>query len=539
MDIRRRKWLECLRSECVDEPPRKLQRESSRGFSGGEPTHVDGTGEVPVQDIESMDQKREDVGSTIISRLVQTEFKSSRRYISDVIACPSDAIMERVWAHLQEYGNRQRYRASGGPIFFLICKEKEDGHIHVVHDCAYSNKACRCSWKDHQDIRGGLQRYLRRARYINELQQQDWENVLLYFVYQKYKGEEHAQIWIRGELQRFPPGSEIIRWRNMCSERAKLLGESKQDPRVIDNIRRGIGIAPPFEQAVPGSHKQFKKARSRYEKIRDQVEELLKYNPCYPIDNIKKCEEFIKNDFLMEYKNRFDIEQALTAYKIKICNIKLKDLYNLYHVPGCNPLFSCGYKEFSETYYELDRSTEILNELLLFQFDEDAEIVANFLQTLKAIVDREIPKLNTLILYGPPSSGKNYFIDTLLNVCMNVAQFGSIINRHNRFAYQEAENRRLIYWNEPNYESAELEQLKTICGGDNYTVQVKCKGDASIWGTPVIVTTNNRLSIMTDKAFQDRVRSYTWKTAKFLKDYHLKPNPLAFFEILKLYNLFD
>lgn len=536
MEPRKRNWLQSLRAEILEEETGIDAGTNTRGRRGSSREHEiisQGTN----QNFESMGIQPGDVGHQLARRLATIQWKHTKKYISDVIACDNNEELEKIYDFLREFGTRGGGSGSRGNYFFLICKETQAGHIHVAHDCSWSNKACRCGWKNHPAVQRCLQRHVRRTRFITELTQRDWENVLLYFEYKEHQRPLDFQIWVGGRLQGLPSGDEAIRWQHLFNQRYKLLGEREQDAGDECYVQQRERNIPPFEQIVQPAVRKFEKKRSRYEKIREQLEEIIKYNPCYPLDNIKKTEEFINNDFLMEYTNRNNVDQALTKIKIGLCNIKLKDFYDIYKVEGCNPMFSAGYKEFKDVYYNLEDSTEILNELLLYQFDSDTDIIKIFLKDLKSIVDREIPKMNTFCLYGPPSSGKNFFIDTLLNVCMNVAQFGSIINRNHKFAYQEAENRRLIYWNEPNYESAEIEQLKTICGGDNYTIQIKCKGDASVWATPVIVTTNNNLSIMYDLAFKDRVKTYKWNTASYLKNYKLKPHPLSFFELLIKHNI--
>ena len=92
-------------------------------------------------------------------------------------------------------------------------------------------------------------------------------------------------------------------------------------------------------------------------------------------------------------------------------------------------------------------------------------------------------------------------------------------------------------WNEPNYEAAVIDQLKMMTAGDSYTVTVKNKPDMAVYKTPMIVLTNNHVSIMTDPAFKDRVKTFRWVSAPYLKDCKRKPYPVAFYHLLVKYKV--
>ena len=136
----------------------------------------------------------------------------------------------------------------------------------------------------------------------------------------------------------------------------------------------------------------------------------------------------------------------------------------------------------------------------------------------------------------PPSGGKNYFVDVFIDYLINKGQFANA-NKHNMFAFQDAYAKRIILWNEPNYEHSKTDMLKMICAGDAYSVNVKQKSNTAVSRTPIIMLSNKNISLMGDPAFKDRIYMYTWRTAPFLKDYTKKPNPLAAFALLKKYNL--
>jgi len=65
-----------------------------------------------------------------------------------------------------------------------------------------------------------------------------------------------------------------------------------------------------------------------------------------------------------------------------------------------------------------------------------------------------------------------------------------------------------------------------------YNVHVKYKGDQPLQGPPIILLTNNYLSICNDPLFADRLVTYKWQATPFLKEYNKKINPLFFFKLL-------
>jgi len=110
-------------------------------------------------------------------------------------------------------------------------------------------------------------------------------------------------------------------------------------------------------------------------------------------------------------------------------------------------------------------------------------------------------------------------------------------NKTNTFAFQEAAGKRLIIWNEPNYEANHVNEMKALLGGDACKVAVKYMGDQPIQGAPVIILTNDNLSIFGMAAFNDRIRLYRWRPSPFLKDCNKKINPLFLLKIFEMYNI--
>lgn len=266
--------------------------------------------------------------------------------------------------------------------------------------------------------------------------------------------------------------------------------------------------------------------------IHAKMEKVMALQPCAPLTNLCDSSMWIDDNDLKyirqddkNYKNFIDMWQT------KICSWTVFDFNSFYKAEGCQPTFNCGFQSVEDKYYNVTDSVNVISELLLYQFDNCENDVKLFLCDLYNIIDRKIPKCNTLLIQSPPSAGKNYFIDMVMDFLWNKGQLGNP-NKYNAFPFNAAEKKRILLWNEPNYEAAAIDTLKMITAGDAVSVKVKYKNDTAVYKTPLIILTNNDVSIMHDPAFADRIRQYRWKAAPMLKKYDKYPIPTAFFDVL-------
>lgn len=282
-----------------------------------------------------------------------------------------------------------------------------------------------------------------------------------------------------------------------------------------------------------------KRRHTKWQLVSQKVFKLLETTAICPLEAIKSEPCFLNDDMLTDPENSSRVNEAIKIWSYKINNFLLRDFYNMYYANTLeNLIFSR-----SKVYYNLKESTKILDKILIHQFNDDEGDIKEFLQWLVNVVDKQPEgnpfantKFNTFLVHSPPSAGKNFFMDTLLSLLLNVGQLGSA-NKTNNFAFQDAANRRIILWNEPNYESSMTDYLKTLFEGGDTKVRVKMMGDTHVKRTPVLILTNNHVNFMSDPAFKDRIKQYKWKTSPFLKEFLLKPHPLSFFEILLKYKI--
>lgn len=299
-----------------------------------------------------------------------------------------------------------------------------------------------------------------------------------------------------------------------------------------NNIEGGIRQA---QSNLPASGRSKRaisdSSRGPRSDVGKKIQEILIKNPVCPIHNICNSDKWLADDDLMYIRKDNPLfKNIIDAWMHKVCRWSIFDFQQFYTNGDCEPTFHCGYMDMKDVYYTKERSLEIINELLEHQFGGNPVVVREFLRDLYNIIERKVPKLNTIVIKSPPSAGKNYFVDMFLDYFMNRGQLGNP-NKFNNFAYQEAVGKRLLIWNEPNYERGETDMLKMLLGGDNVTVRVKNMSDAAVYRTPIIVLTNKFVPFMGDPTFADRIRVYEWMAAPFLKHYDKKPHPMCVFDL--------
>lgn len=467
-----------------------------------------------------------------VDRLFGTMQRSSGRYISDVFQCDSQTEAER-FCRLVRDDALNGYR--GG--FFIVVRDGT--HCHVVHICNFNAGYCRCAFIQKAKSRAELRRpnSKHRRKYARNLTRADISRILFYFISKGRKPED--VFFISGRMERFPsedfslplqeyqesPGRKEF---NQMETRFSLsdfeLLETQQIRDSLDEIHRSR------------SKRDIVKGKGGKAEIQRCIINLCQTYPSSPIVSIINKKEWIQDPVVQFMRNDNKLVQnVLDTWSHTINKWSIQDFIKLYEDPNCFPYFDSDDKDY---YLSIDESMIIIQKLLQYQFNDNELAIYDFICDIYDICERKVPKLNSILIHSPPSAGKNFFFDMIMSFYLNKGQMGNP-NKHNNFAFQECFNKRIILWNEPNYESGSIEKLKMILGGDNYTVNVKCKADAAVHRTPVIILTNNIVSIMNDPAFKDRMIKYTWKPAPFLKDISKKPNPLTYIYLLKQYNIIN
>jgi len=283
--------------------------------------------------------------------------------------------------------------------------------------------------------------------------------------------------------------------------------------------------------------------------LEERIEKMFKKFPCTPISNICKTQQWLsERDFRYIRDNNKRYQDVMDVLSNEIIPYSIRQFTDMYRKPGCYPLFAMP-RGINETvvkddngaekivpYYLSDEDTlESLSKLLDFQTKNNT---STFLRTLVNILDKRIPKLNTMFVYAPPSSGKNFFFDFVLNFFLIRGQLMNI-RKGESFPYMDCVDRRVIMFNEPNIceSPSTMDTLKMLFGGDFCPAAVKFKSPTIVYRTPVFILTNDCMLFRNVPAFADRMVKYEWEAAPFLKSYQSYPHPKMFPALLEKYNV--
>lgn len=490
--------------------------------------------ERTTENIQGVAKSIQKDNSEIVTRILGELRCSTGTYLSDVVKCRDNDEASRFAKAVSE----------GAKLFkrgiVLISKDKD--HVHVIHDCAYSNKSCRCAFFKKAEIMFGHRRRDRSSRgrpLCNSIRSTDLENILKYFslspretVYLKSGGlverlsSEDSSLEEQG-----PSGTDGLADEGEESkkeDRVQLFGEQPRNLECPERSRRGReALARKKECYVAG------KQICRMELMLLTIQN----NPTSPVEGILNHPIWLLNKQL-RFLNGSDneVKAVFNNWTKQLCRWNIEDYNVMYSDSACKPIFSAGCENVDSYYYDVEKSIDVLDELIKFQFGHDDEYCFKFVTDLFNVLERKLPKCNTLLIKSPSSAGKNYMFDAIKDYYINVGHV-SKLNKWNSFPLQDADGRRLIFMNEPNYTDDWIDTLKMLLGGDATNVSVKYKAECPLYRTPIIILTNDLLTIMSNPSFKDRMKVYHWSTAPYLKDYTKKPHPLATYGLFKRYNL--
>lgn len=495
-----------------------IRKRSRRSRSGSSEIEIDNTDPL-------LESKR--LASRIVSSIKRTAFKPFRRYLSDIVVCDdageANHISRRIIGYARDYpGN-------------LCIVSTHDDHVHVVHDCSYAGSSCRCKMFQETQIKLKRRGKIRKRKAIDTIEPNQWYDIIFYFI---SNGRWLQFAKVGGSVVRLP-----LRYKNLQSRD----NQTSQPGQILGTCTfQGSGELPDeFEHLqitseTEGANNRISRTRRRRpNNLCEEMEKILNEHPVCPLAAIISTHEWLTNKNLRMLRADDSIVKSfLDAKAEEMCYWTMHDFNNFYNQKNCSPTFMAGYQKIEDKYYSIEDSITVVNKLLKYQFDDDPNQVKSFLLDLYNIIERKYPKCNTLIIKSNPNGGKNFFIDIFLHYLLNYGQLG-LMNRTNNFSLQEATSKRILLWNEPNYEDSYTDTLKMLLGGDALSVRVKQKKDCHVYKTPLIILTNNHINLMYEQAFITRIKKYNWKEASFLKEYDKKPNPLCAFELMVYWEIFD
>lgn len=178
-------------------------------------------------------------------------------------------------------------------------------------------------------------------------------------------------------------------------------------------------------------------------------------------------------------------------------------------------------------YYEVEKSTEIIKCLIMEQYDYDVSRCVKFFDFLFLILNKQMPKVNTLYIKSPPGSGKNYFLDLVDLIAWTTAKAGKM-NKTNNFSLMDCIGMSLLFLNEPNIDPGKIQDLKQLFEGDPIAIDVKHKPKFKLGRIPCIVATNVDIWWVAPhekSAIMQRIVRTEWKPQPWLKQLRGHPTP--------------
>lgn len=483
---------------------------------------------------DEVDQSVKRDGDLQLARICRVFRKSDGRYFSDVIPCGSFEEAERtcrIARQCVESALSIRDR-------FILISHHED-HVHIIHDCATTktNPNCRCAWFQKTEIFSGFRRRKRRGRVrpiCNQLSLTDVQNILSYFSEGK---RTITYLRINGLVERYEVTTtsvQIVGSEERRTEATMEPCEEMDNPELRQEQQESGGRANDDRRCVQRAL-DAKRSRCK-EKCKTILDMLHKY-VCYPVKGIFSIDAWLDHPelgFLNETDK--DVDAAISNWNKRLCQWTIYDYNKFYTENNIVPVFAASQLTFNDYYYDMDSSFNAICNLLNFQFGHDQEAIYNFLQDVYDVLERRIPKLNTIMITSSPNAGKNFFFDTICAYYQNVGHMCNA-SKWNLFPFQDMFERRLVLWNEPNFAPEFTDQLKELLGGDSTTVSVKYRQEVPIRRTPIIILSNRKVSGLSHSAFESRICHYSWSPANFLKDYDKKPNPLVIYKVFQHYGV--
>lgn len=473
----------------------------------------------------------------LTSKLIGYTWGDTDRYISDVCISSNPGTLSRVYSYLSEYGTQHRGR------LFIISREED--HIHIIHDCKYSRKCCDCRWTINKHIKETLSSRPRRPKFMHQLKETDYFNILIYFRMRKRILD--CKIWLDGKIWR-PQGShQDLRWADVCRLKELLGRETSGDG---SDLRHRSSDTSATGKSIRKRRSHPSTTGSDYGAFYKEVEKLLNELIIIPAHdfkfNIPRDHSMYSSDFWdPSCKTKYD--SATQQWTCQFNHFMFNDFYNFYE--GKLPLFFARGVNPFEFYMDIEESTDWIIKLLKFQFNDNDDIISKFLNDIKRWFNNEgMPlkvsdvdpnfKMNAILVYGPPSGGKSFFWDLFSTIAINIGNMSSVHNKTNSFPLQDIVNRRIIKCNEITYDNFQLEKFKCLFEGVDTDINVKYQRQGIFKRTPIIITCNIAPTFIHDKAFKDmRIQVFRFKAAPFLKPCIKKPYPLCLFNVYKKYNV--
>lgn len=438
--------------------------------------------------------------------------------------------------YLRIFGNvlQELERKKEGKYFSISFHKigQDAEHVHVIHSCVRYNGSCKCF----------ISRYVSRFgppkfRKIFKLDNKEGiRNLVRYIGEPKHGNYFHF-------LYRTKTGGSVLLYYNLP------ITEDQADApqRLVANQGEGNKIQFPeqFERCeISESERNFCYGAStstgtgtsgypsREKYTFEEILSIIENNLTSPLEKIIYTPEWTSSMQLIKMKEDV-LETYITAIRMKILRMSVLDIYNFIN-NAKNVYFGAFIEPVDDFYYDIDQSLQIVNDVLLFQFDGCKIKIRDFLHDIYYILNKRKGKYNALSIVGPPTSFKSTFIK-MISSFMLTTGFITSINKYNVFGLQNCKDKRLVVFDDCKFDPGQIETLKALFSGDDSSVSVKYKQDFTLPKTPFIIIANN--DEFKHSVWENRIIKYNWKTYNKIIEKQLYP--LCFIELLKEYKIIN
>lgn len=299
----------------------------------------------------------------------------------------------------------ERYR-SGAFVVFAT----HGDHWHIVHDCSYSAGTCRCALV--AEVSNTLRRFKRRIFRSGEFAVEHYANLLEYLETDERR-IEYVQVGRRS-------------WRHDCTTRKifEQFGRTNRPAKLV--ARGGVSLYTSDTEESQDSalgettrkrNRELLRGTSRVLEAGDEFARWVRGFAVSPLSYIFQLRAFAESKWRYTSRSNAIFVTALHNYATELNGYSTLELFKI--VNKMDPQFivyNAPHGDVNEYYYDVNTSLEIMRTLLLFQYGGDAAEVKRFVHRLADIVDKRIPKRNTMLIVSPPNAGKSFFLTPLCTI---------------------------------------------------------------------------------------------------------------------------
>lgn len=401
-------------------------------------------------------------------------------------------------------------------------------HFHIFHDCTFHRGQCRCKFVSGLGI-------IQQAKHRLRTEQFGIGDLISVLEYYSEKGKYIHSIILGNR------GAPVSNLSKMLQDRrcegAELVGEVQEG--VCEHIgSRKRSLSAASNSGSDGSNllQGNGKSRRSSDNVRSQLDEMLGFFYKYtvvPLECIVKSRWWLNSKYKFISLGDKEFIKCRNVFNANICKMTLQDLKQFWLSKSVYYWDTDYYKTSVKQYMPLQESVQFTKQFLLHQFYEE-EFVIEFLTFMSKLLNRELNKMNSVEVISPPTSGKNWFFDSICTLCVSYGQIQNH-NKYSRFALEHAIGKRVNMYNEPNFDKAFKETLLMLLAGDPITAEAKYQSHQAVEKTPVIILGNTSRFPM-ESQWKERIKRYTWRQAPMLKGKHYC-HPLTFIFLLDMYNI--